>query len=164
LVIVDASPLIIFARSELMTILDAILGPILVPEAAWEECVADPERPAAAALRTALDQGRITVKSAPAWYGPVPVALGSGELAVISLAKASNALALIDDRLARRVARKEGVALTGSAAVLLTAKARGHVPAVKPILEAWAHYGYFLSDTLRYDVLKRAGEAQGRNL
>jgi predicted nucleic acid-binding protein len=63
-----------------------------------------------------------------------------------------------DERLGRRVASGQGLVVIGSAGLLLAAKGRTLIPAVRPVLEAWAGWGYFLSAELKAAVLARAGE------
>lgn len=158
MIVADASPLIMLARSGLVPALKAVAGEVIAPEAVWDECVGDAARPGARALMAAREAGQIEVRPA-LWTGDLLPALGAGELAAIALARELGAPVLMDERLGRRVAALHGVNVVGSAAVLIRAKERGLIPAVKPILKAWRSWGYFLSDALLQGMLARAGEA-----
>ncbi len=158
MIVADASPLIMLARSGLVPVLKGVAGEVTVPEAVWHECTGDAARPGARALVAAKDEGQIEVRAA-AWTGAPLPALGPGELAAIALAIEMKAPVLMDERLGRRVAALHGVSVVGSAAVLLMAKERGLIGAVKPVLEEWRVAGYLLSEALLQAMLTKAGEA-----
>lgn len=85
--------------------------------------------------------------------------LGAGERAVLTLAMASpNAVAIIDELPARRVAARLDVQVTGTLNLILTAKDRGHVVAVRPILDRLRELGFRVSVTLLEHILSLAGE------
>ena len=84
--------------------------------------------------------------------------LDKGEAEALALAETLNAIALVDERRGRKVATRKGIALTGTAAVLIKAKRAGEVAAVKPLLSRLARSGYGLSNKLVDDVLKLSGE------
>jgi uncharacterized protein len=156
-IVADASPLIALARSGLLGALHEIAGEILAPQAVWTECTADILRPGAAALLTARDDGLIFLRDAP-WRGDPLPALGQGELAAIALALELSCPLLMDERIGRRVAALQGARVIGSAGILLIAKQRGLVAAVRPVLEEWRGWGYFLSEDLMKAVLAQAEE------
>ena len=84
--------------------------------------------------------------------------LGAGELATIELAGAGGRVAVLDDRDARRVARKRGVPLTGTVAILVRLK---QVGAIGSLAETLAHLdasGFRMTDDLRAWALEAAGE------
>jgi uncharacterized protein len=85
--------------------------------------------------------------------------LERGEAEVIALAQEQNAgLVIIDERLARRHAKRLGMQLTGTLGVLLRAKQLGMVGAVKPLIDQLLESGIHLGDDLITEVLKLAGE------
>lgn len=62
--------------------------------------------------------------------------LGRGELAVLALALENPShLVLLDDALARGIARAAGIQVWGTLRVLLEAKARGLTPSISPLLQ-----------------------------
>jgi uncharacterized protein len=157
MIVADASPLIMLARSGLIDVLRVLAGQVIVPEAVWNECVSGGSRPGAAAIRSARQAGHIHVRADVALNDPLP-ALGQGEVSAIALAKELGCPLLMDERLGRRVASLHGVRVIGSAAILIAAKERGLIPAVMPVLMDWRAAGYFLSEALYLAVLQRAGE------
>ncbi len=86
-------------------------------------------------------------------------ALDAGEAAAIPLAEELGAVLLVDDGAARAVASERGIAVIGSLGVLLTAKRRGHLDAVAPVLDRMVALGMFVAPALRAHVLALAGES-----
>jgi predicted nucleic acid-binding protein len=68
------------------------------------------------------------------------------------------AVAIIDELPARRVAARLGVKVTGTLNLILVAKQRGHVQAVRPILDRLHELRYRVSANLREHILNLAGE------
>lgn len=62
--------------------------------------------------------------------------LDPGEATSIALAaEHNNSLLIIDEIKGRKAAKELSVQITGSLGVLVTAKQKGHIPAVKPMIE-----------------------------
>jgi uncharacterized protein len=158
MIVADASPLIMLARSGLIDVLCVIAGEVIVPEAVWDECMTDGSRPGSKAILAAQKAGHIIIRVDEMLNGPLP-ALGAGEIAAIALAKELGCPVLMDERLGRRVASLHSVQVIGSAAILIAAKQRGLISAVKPVLMDWRTAGYFLSETFIQAVLQRVDEA-----
>jgi predicted nucleic acid-binding protein len=86
--------------------------------------------------------------------------LGAGERAVLTLAMANPAaVAVIDERPARKVAARFGVKVTGTLNLILVAKQLGHLQAVRPILDRLQELRFRVSVDLREHILALAGEA-----
>lgn len=69
---------------------------------------------------------------------------------------------LIDKRRARRIAEQAyGLAVKGSAGILVAAKRAGILPEVRPLLEEMVRQGYFLSWRLIERAAAEAGELSG---
>ena len=83
-----------------------------------------------------------------------------GEAEAIALAESyDDVQLLIDERKGRRVARELGLRVTGTAGVLLAAKAAGLIPAIQPLLDALIHEHEFRLGERHYErVLREAGE------
>ena len=97
-------------------------------------------------------------------WKPLNPGVDAGEASAIALAiqqrdAGHDVLLLIDDRCGRAEARRQGLFLIGTAAVLALAKERGLVKSCKPLLLALRDQGYNLSDSLIAAVLKQVGEA-----
>jgi predicted nucleic acid-binding protein len=103
----------------------------------------------------------IEVKASGSATDPLLVAeLGAGESAVLSAAVQLRApLVLIDERRARRIATQVyGLAVKGSAGILVESKRRGLLPKIRPLLESMTRKGYFLSARLIETACQEAGE------
>lgn len=85
--------------------------------------------------------------------------LGRGELATIALAleHRENAI-LVDDLLARRIARVAGLEVWGTLRVLLEAKKHGLIEQVAPYVGRLVDAGMWLSVDLRLRILRLADE------
>jgi predicted nucleic acid-binding protein len=87
--------------------------------------------------------------------------LGRGETEVLALAlESGNAIVILDDFVARRVAHALQVQMTGTLGVLLDAKRAGLLAAVTPVVDALQRIGFRLSAPTRAAVLHLAGEGQ----
>ena len=163
LVVSDASPLIVIAKSGLIPVLTRLVEVVIIPDAVYAECTVDVAMPGAQAVRTAVETGRIQMRLAIARQDDAPgdelAGLGAGERAAINMAAALQCPVLMDERLGRQVAKRKGIAVIGSAGLLLVARKRGLIPAVAPILDQCRQSGYFLSASVVRAILERAGEA-----
>lgn len=158
LIVADSSPLIIFARSGLLEVLQRVAGEIVVPQTVYQECTTDMS--SARLIAEAHHAGLLTLHAdsrALALPANMPM-LDKGEIAAISLAIELSEPVLMDERLGRQAAAAHGLAVIGSAGILLTAKRKGLISAVLPILESWQHFGYYLSPSLLATVRQRADE------
>jgi hypothetical protein len=158
-VISDTSPLQYLHQADLLDLLPALYGTILVPEGVAEE----------------IDEGRALGHSLPDlavldWIEVTVVPdrrilllateLGKGEREVLSLALLRpSAKALLDDALARRMASHLGVTYTGTLGVLLRAKSNGHLKEVRPAIDRIETMGFRLDSRTRGHVLRLAGES-----
>lgn len=89
--------------------------------------------------------------------------MDAGEASAIGLALSQqvagqSVLLVVDDRCGRAEARNQGLAIIGTAAVLVLAKERGLVKVCSPLLFALRDQGYYLSDALVAAILKQAQE------
>ena len=161
IVVSDASPLIALDAVGRLEILRDVFGRVLVPEAVRQEAEQGPET----ALRLARvpwieirDVGNVDLIAELAASN-----LDTGEAAALALALEVHAdYLLVDERVARRVARQRGVQVVGVLGVLLTAKRRGSLHAVGPVIEdLLTKAGFRASPRLVAEVLEAAGEASG---
>ncbi len=98
---------------------------------------------------------------APAGVSVVGLAtdLGAGEGQVLALGiDRPNLVVILDDRLARRLARQLGIKHTGTLGLLLDAKRKGLIPEVRPMLERLQELGFRIHPRTRSAVLDLAGE------
>jgi predicted nucleic acid-binding protein len=87
------------------------------------------------------------------------IELGAGEAEAIALgAELPVARLILDDKKARRIAKRLNLPVTGTLAILLRAKQAGVVPNVKDLLNALLAAQFWVSDELVKEVLRQAGE------
>ena len=87
--------------------------------------------------------------------------LGEGETEVLTLAlESADAVAVLDDRLARNVADELGLRFTGTLGLLIDAKKKGLVSQIKPLLDRLQSLRFRLSPATRAAVLKLVGEVE----
>jgi uncharacterized protein len=158
--IVNTSPLCYLHRAGMLHVLPAMLGRVIVPGQVAAELSAGRAR--------GYDLPEPLVLS---WADVRPVTpmsprlepfgfLGAGERAVLTLAMAApESVSIIDELPGRKVAARFGVKVTGTLNVILAAKQRGHIPALRPILDRLQQLGFRVSAKLREHILSVAGEA-----
>ena len=162
MIVADAGPLIAFARIGRLGILPEVLGTVLVPTPVVQECLRDRSRPDARVLARALEDGVLVRRAfrTSAFYEALSLDLGAGESAAIALARSLERPVLLDERRARRVAERLGIAVVGSGGVLVEAKRLRLLPRVGPVIDALRGSGYRLSDALVAEILRRCGETR----
>ncbi len=86
--------------------------------------------------------------------------LDAGEAEAIALAVERNAdLIVLDERIGRRAAQRLGLTVVGTLGVLIAAKDRGLLAAVRPVLDALrVEAGFWITDELYNVVTKTANE------
>ena len=92
--------------------------------------------------------------SDPTGSGPAQRTLGAAPL------ESSDAVAILDDALARQVAVTVGVRFTGTLGLLLDAKRAGLVTAVAPVLDELQALRFRIASHTRAAILKLAGESR----
>lgn len=155
-VVINASPLITLFRSGQESVLPRLFSRIVVPEAVWQEVVAERDDAAARGLlnQTWLIREEVAVSSRVRDWN-----LGRGETAVLSRALAEPPLrAVIDDMDARRCAQALGIPMFGTGGLLVLAKRRGLLPSVGEALTRIRAAGLWLSDDVVALLKAQAGE------
>lgn len=157
--IVNTSPLFYLHRLGLLELLKKLYGHITVPEAVKKELIegqAQGEDVPQLENYTWVEMRSVSMPK----YLQLIADLGPGESEVLALAtNHPSALVILDDKLARRIAEMQGFRLTGTAGVLLRAKQKGLVPALKPIIERLLDLDFRLKPDLVKATLELAGEA-----
>jgi hypothetical protein len=162
-VVADAGPLIGFARIGLLHLLRQLYGRVLIPIQVFEELQTSEDRPGSRALRAALQEGWLESVSLAGGeeLELLSLALGPGEAGAILLSgQHPYRFLLLDERRGRTVAKKRGLRVVGTGAVLLTAKQQGLLDRVSEALDQLAESGYRLSPELRNQILVLAGEGE----
>ena len=156
--VVNASPLIFLSQVDHLHLLGDLAGEVVVPQAVMAEVQTkgsggrirdhvetargfriDPERP---------KEDRVLL-----WD------LGAGESAVLTVATSmEDAIAVLDDRQARRCAESLGVKVVGTLGILMRAKRKGLIPEIKPLLTQLLATGMYLAPALGQAVLDEMDE------
>jgi predicted nucleic acid-binding protein len=160
LVVADSSPLIALASSGHIDVLLSLIQEVVIPETVFQECITQNDKPGAQHILNAVRAGHIQRVDDPDISAFRDIDdLDIGEACAISLAITLKSAILIDDFIGREVAKAHRVNVIGGCGILLIAKQRGLIVAVKPVIDAWKDgIGYRLSDALIADVLRKAGE------
>ena len=140
-----------------LELLSRLYDPVIVPRAVFEEVTV-----AGFGLPGAEELGKSGWRSS-AGSTPDPLLLqelGLGEAEVITAARELGAgRVILDDLRARRIASiAYGLPVRGTAGVLVEARRRGLIPAVRPLLSEIRSHGYFISDRILERACKAAGE------
>ena len=154
-VVADSGPLIALGRLDELSLLAHIFAQVQVPRAVLAECLARPELPDAIRIQKAVASGLLL----PCDARTVDVAgLGPGESAAIGYAIDTGATLLADDLAARKYAHAQGIVVIGTLGVLVFAKHKGLVHAVRPLVEQLRATGQRLSHSAVAQALVAAGE------
>ena len=150
LVVADASPLIALQQIGRLELLEGLFGVIAIPTAVAEEISPSvPLRPWMMVHGLAQPMAPIVLRAR----------LGRGEREALSLAIETRApRLLVDERAARRIAEALGLPVIGTLGVLLAARRRGEVDAIRPLVEALQQQGFWIAPSLVERVIAAAGE------
>lgn len=147
-VISDSSCLIALRDLGQLDLLRRLFGRVVIPPAVSRESGLPPpdwlfvEAPADAGTVAALQER-----------------LDPGESEAIALALEKGWPVILDEKAGRKEAARRGLAVQGTGALLLYAKRRGEIAAVRPMLDALEDGGFRLGGRLRLRLLELAGEA-----
>ena len=157
-VICNTSPLQYLHQAGALELLPALAGQVYVPEAVVAELREGQRRNVL--LPTLEELSWLIVRPVrDQTLLPLVTNLGNGEKEVLALGlETQDALLLLDDRDARRYARALELEITGTLGLLLRAKERGILDAVRPVLDRLQALGFRLNARTRQMVLKRASE------
>lgn len=156
-VICNTTPLIALWVLEKLHLFQALYGEILIPPTVASEFTT-----ANSLLRQSALAQAPWIKSTPLKQ-PNQVAvfsqLDQGEAEVLALAlETQAALVIIDELKARQMAQRLKLPLTGTLGILLLAKEKQLIPAIRPEIIRLENAGLRLGATLITAVLERAGE------
>lgn len=161
MIVSDSSPLLNLAAIGRLDLLRALFGHIVIPPAVYAEVVErGAGRPGSSEVR---DASWVEVRrlGAPRVAEALLTKLDVGEAEAIALASELGATRLlIDEHRGREAARREGVPTMGLLGVLVLAKERGEIAAVKPCLDEMIQVaGFRLHDALYNRVLEQVKES-----
>ena len=129
LIVADTGPLISLAVIDKIDLLETLFYEVVIPEAVWRElepAIQDLSIPQAMRFRNNI--------MAVAHYEEISAALGPGETEAILLYEEIHAdRLLIEDSDARLYAETRGVRCTGTLGILIEAKKKNFIPALRPL-------------------------------
>ncbi len=159
-VVSNSGPLITLATIGKLSLLEALFGELCVPQAVYDEVVAQGSGEPGSAEISAASWIRVHQVQDDLAVHLLQESLGAGESEALVLAQELHAkYVLIDDALARRKAEHIGLRLTGTLGLFLMAKKAGLISAVKSILDELRQTDFRMSDRVYQDVLSKAGES-----
>ena len=157
-VISNTSPIFYLHRLRRLDLLQKLYQEIIVPKAVVAELEAGRRQGEDVPEIDDYEWIKIRAIRSPQILG-LSTDFGRGETEVLALAlEESDSLVIIDEKLARRIARLRGLRVTGTAGVLLKAKQEGHILAVKPFLYRLQEIHFHLSDNVLTLILSIAEE------
>jgi len=156
----NSSPLLNLAVIRQLYLLERLYGRVYIPEAVWEELSAiGSAQPWGAGLHALawLERRAVGDRSL---LDTLLLELDRGEAEAIALAMQMHAdLLLVDERRGRTIASRLGLKSLGLLGVLIDAKRKGYIAAVKPLLDAvMAEAGFWVSRPPYARVLQEVGE------
>lgn len=156
-VLADASPLIALARVGGLPWLRKLYKTISITKEVRGEATGARELPGA--IAAAIKPGWIRVLRQE-WSEPSLPLLDTGEASTLraAIALGPGTLVLLDDLQARREAQRLGIAMTGTAGIIVAARQAGLIPAAGPVLVRLADEGFRLGDDLLQAILAGLGE------
>lgn len=157
-VIVNSTPLIALSKVGQLDVLKKLYGEVSIPEAVFREVTEknDVVRQRICSCPWIHVEGVRDVSSRKMYKAK----LHDGEVEVMILAQEceDEHLVVIDDGAARRTAEYLGLTLTGTMGVLIKAKQLGHLSSVMDVVAQMESHEIYLSDTLKAQVRRMAGE------
>ena len=148
-VVADTSPLVALHQISLMRILPALFGVILIPPAVAQEAIS-------VNLESWIEIRSLQQEIPPAVL-QAEVDLGESEAISLALEVQASRL-IVDDLHARRLATSLGLTIIGTTGLLLAAKKKHLIPAVREPLNELLKRGFHLHPDLFRNALVMAGE------
>jgi uncharacterized protein len=156
IVISDTSAITNLAAIQYLQLLPQLYERVMIPEAVYRELAEiDPPVPGTLEVQTApWLEIRQVVNRAVVERLQIEVRLDPGESEAIALALELNAdLLLIDERRGRAEANRMGVKITGLLGILVEAKQKNLIVAVKPLMDALIATSDFRLSLALYDQI-----------
>lgn len=145
-VVTDSTCLIGLERIGRLDILPALFDPILMPPEVARE------------FGSTLPWLQTEALTSNLLVAVLRLLVDAGEAEAIALASEKGCRLISDDKQARAVAKRLGVAMIGTAGILVRAKQEGVITEIKPILDDLEINSFFISAALRAEALRLTGE------
>jgi uncharacterized protein len=158
IVVCNTTPLIALSLVDQLHLLQALYQSVLIPPAVHREVSRGGSRGVGVGALKASTWIRVVELRDPA-RAELLSDLDRGEAEVLALAlKLDAEIVIIDEKLARRHAKRLGVPLTGTLGVLLRAKRQRLIGEIRPFVEQLRRGGIRLSDAVVEEALRLANE------
>jgi len=146
IIIADAGPLIAFSSIDALAVLQKLFFEINIAEVVRHECLAKPGTDSQR-IEAAIDEGWLVTFPPGVATEPLSPSLGAGESDSIRFALQSpdESLLIVDDRLARRFALKQGINIVGTVRMLDLAEQRGLIKSAELSIAEMTAIGYRVS-------------------
>jgi len=157
IVVSDTSTITNLHKVHQVDLLHIVFGTIIVPKGVYDELAVIPSQKLLLDAKPWIEVKEATDREL---YSKLREHLDHGEAEAISLSVDLDAdFLIIDEQKGRQVAKNYGLTIIGLLGVLLEAKSRGALTAVKPTLEALINeHDFRVSKSLFKMVLKQAKE------
>jgi hypothetical protein len=152
IVVSDTSAITTLLHVGRQTLLQDLYENVLIPEAVHRELPrSHPSLPGFLEVRVAADRTKVA---------RLTTNLDLGEAEAIVLALESNAdLLLIDEKLGRREALREGLAITGLIGVLVAAKLKNRISSLRGLVtQIETEAGFRVSEAVKREAFRTVGE------
>lgn len=154
----DSTPPIALARIGELALVRSVFSRIVIPEAVARE-LTEARADAPGAREVAAARWIEWASVDPRLVRPLELLVDPGEAEAIALARSGlDDLLLTDDGKARRLARRLGIRVQGTLGVLVRARNRGLIPAVRPLVTRLRAADYRITDRIVEELLRRLGE------
>jgi predicted nucleic acid-binding protein len=144
--VIDCACLIGLERIGRLDLLPALLHPVFAPPAVIREFGS---RPAWLVEEAPKDIGMVAA---------LRLIVDPGESEAITLAYEKQLRIILDDLKGRQAAQRLGLAVTGTVGLLLKARQKVIIPAIRPLLDALQAQQFRISAELRAEALRLANE------
>lgn len=157
-VIADASPIIILSQIGGLDWIAPLFGKVWLTKIVREELLPG-GKPGEQAILAAIDSGVLAVLDQD-WPKPLFPELDEGEASTIraALNLQEKCLLLMDERLGRKVAQENGLAIAGVVGLIGIAKMRGLIPSASAVFERLLQTDFRISPNFIRGVLRQVGE------
>lgn len=158
-VITNTSPLLLLAKIRRLDLLRQLFDEILIAGAVYEEINAK--------LACETKEINVLIQTKVIYLREartdivknLPVDLGKGERETIALAIETNAdLVVMDDQEGRRLARSQGLSITGTVGVLIEARERKLVASIRQEMDHLIEAGMWLDEGFYHRILQEFDE------
>lgn len=147
-IISDTSCLILLSKIEELHLLERLYSEVMVSEEIAEE-FGEP-LPAFIKIQSVKDKQKQIL---------LEMQIDKGESSGIALAmEIEHSVLIIDDYKARKIAERLNIAFTGTLGVIISAKQKGIIATIKPLLEKMKQTNFRISEALEREAIKLANE------